>query len=80
MLIYSRQSLKRIDLALYKPAGAPIIFIPKKDKTLYLYINYRALNKITIKNCYPLLLIGELINRLLGVKIFIKLDLKDIYY
>ncbi len=60
--------------------GALIIFIPKKDRTLYLYINYQALNKITIKNYYPLPLIGELINRLLGVKIFIKLDLKDIYY
>ena len=61
-------------------AGALIIFIPKKDKTLYFYVNYQALNKITIKNCYLLPLIGELINRLLGVKIFIKLDLKDIYY
>jgi len=37
-------------------------------------------HKITIKNYYPLLLIGELINRLLGIKIFIKLDLKDIYH
>ena len=62
------------------PVGALIIFIPKKDGTLRLYINYRALNKITIKNRYPLPLIGELINRLLGIKIFIKLNLKDVYY
>ena len=60
--------------------GALIIFIPKKDKTLYLYINYQALNKITLKNYYLLPLIRKLINRLLGVKIFIKLDLKDVYY
>ena len=60
--------------------GAPIIFVPKKDKTLCLYVDYQALNKITVKNCYPLPLIGELINRLLGIKIFIKLDLKDAYY
>jgi len=56
------------------------MFILKKDGTLYLYINYRALNRITVKNYYLLPLIGELINRLLGAKIFIKLDLKDIYY
>ena len=60
--------------------GAPIIFIPKKDKTLCLYIDYQALNKITIKNRYPLPLIGELIDRLLGAKIFTKLDLKDVYH
>ena len=56
------------------------MFILKKDRTLHLYINYQALNRITIKNCYLLPLIGELINRLLGAKIFTKLDLKDVYY
>jgi len=45
-----------------------------------LYINYRHLNKITIKNQYPLLLVGELFNRLSHAKIFIKLDLHNTYY
>ena len=61
-------------------AGVLIIFILKKNGTLCLCVDYQALNRITIKNYYPLLLIGELINRLLGVKIFTKLDLKDIYH
>jgi len=47
---------------------------------LRLYIDYRALNKVIIKNRYLLMLINKLINRLLDVKIYIKLDLRDIYY
>ena len=56
------------------------MFVPKKDGTLCLCVNYWALNRITIKNRYPLPLIGELIDRLLGAKIFTKLDLKDAYH
>ncbi|PMD55531.1 uncharacterized protein K444DRAFT_537909, partial [Hyaloscypha bicolor E] len=47
---------------------------------LYLYINYRDLNRITIKNQILLLLISKIINRLYRVKVYIKLDLKDTYY
>ena len=39
-------------------------------------VNYKGLNKITIKNRYPLLLIGELIERILKAKFFIKIDLR----
>ena len=46
------------------PAGAPILFVPKKNGNLQLYMDYRGLNKITIKNRYPLPLIGDLIDRL----------------
>jgi len=45
-----------------------------------LYVNYKRLNKIIIKNRYPLLLVGELINRFSYAKIFIKLDICNIYY
>jgi len=45
-----------------------------------LYIDYRRLNKIIIKNWYPLLLVSELFNRLSYIKIFIKLDLYNAYY
>jgi hypothetical protein len=57
-----------------------MLFIFKKDNKLYLYVNYRGLNIIIIKNRYPLLLITEILNRLYGFKIFIKLDFKDTYY
>ena len=57
-----------------------IIFVPKKNGGLQLYINYRTVNKITIKNRYLLLLISKLINRLKITKIFFKLDLKNTYH
>jgi len=61
-------------------AGALILFILKKDGGLRLYIDYRRLNKVTIKNRHPLPLIRETLNRLNSLKIFTKLDLKDTYY
>jgi hypothetical protein len=62
------------------PASTLIIFILKKGGSLYLYINYRNLNRITIKNRILLLFINKIIDRLYKAKIYIKLDLKDIYY
>ena len=62
------------------PTRAPIFFILKAEGIIRLYINYRHLNKIIIKNRYPLLLVGKLFNRLNYIKIFIKLDLCNIYY
>ena len=61
-------------------AGASILFIPKKDRGLYLYVDYRRLNKVTVKNRYPLPLISETLDRLYNAKRFIKIDLKDAYY
>jgi hypothetical protein len=54
--------------------------MPKSDKGLRLYIDYRALNKLIIKNRHALPLIDETINRLSNTKIYIKLDLKNVYY
>ena len=62
------------------PAGAPVVFSPKKNGVLRVCIDYRKLNAMTIKNRYPLPLIGELLDRLNGAKIFSKIDLKDGYY
>jgi hypothetical protein len=62
------------------PAGTPILFILKKDRSLRLYVDYRDFNKITIKNRYPLSLIGETLDRLNEIAIYTKLDLKKIYY
>ena len=62
------------------PIGAPILFVPKPNGTLRLCVDYRGLNKITIKNKYPLPLMSELRSRLGKATIFTKLDLKNGYY
>src|SRR6266511_2123677 len=62
------------------PFGAPVLFVHKKDGTLRLCVDYRALNKITIKNRYPLPRIDELIDRLVGAKYFTKIDLYSGYH
>jgi hypothetical protein len=61
-------------------AGTPILFVPKKDGSLRLYMDYRGLNAITKKNRHPLPLISETLNRLGRAKVFSALDLKDVYY
>ncbi len=60
--------------------GAPVLFVHKKDGTLRLCIDYRALNKITIKNRYPLPRIDELMDRLIGAQYFTKIDLYSGYH
>ena len=62
------------------PAGAPVLFVPKKDGGLRLCVDYRGLNNVTIKNRHPLPLISETLDRLGGAAIFTKLDLKDAYH
>ena len=62
------------------PAGAPILFVPKKDGKLRLCVDYRGLNKVTIKNRLALPLISETLDRLAGSKIFTKLDLTHAYH
>ena len=54
--------------------------MPKKDSSLWLCVDYRGLNKITVKNRHPLPLIGEMLDRLQGAKLFTKLDLRNAYY
>jgi hypothetical protein len=62
------------------PWGAPVLFVKKKDSTLRLCIDYRQLNKVTIKNKYPLPRIDDLFNQLGGASIFSKIDLRSVYY
>jgi len=62
------------------PNGAPILQVPKPDGSLRLCVGYRNLNKLTILNKYPLLLMDELRDCAGGGKVFTKLDLEDGYH
>ena len=57
------------------PIKYPILFIPKKNGKLCLYVDYRKLNNITIKNYYPFPCINELIDHLTSMNYYTKLDL-----
>ena len=62
------------------PWGAPVIFVKKKNGTLHLCIDYRKLNKMTIKNRYLFSCIDDLFDRLRGATIFSKIDLRSGYH
>jgi len=62
------------------PAGAPVLFVPKKDGSLRLCVDYRGLNKVTRKDRTPLPLISETLDRLGSAVIFSKLDLRNAYH
>uniref|UniRef100_A0A8C5PTR9 ribonuclease H n=1 Tax=Leptobrachium leishanense TaxID=445787 RepID=A0A8C5PTR9_9ANUR len=61
------------------PAGAGFFFVSKKEGDLRPCIDYRGLNRITIRNAYPIPLITELFDRLKGASIYTKLDLRGAY-
>jgi hypothetical protein len=60
--------------------GAPVIFVLKKDGTQRLCVDYHALNKVTIKNKYPLPSIDDLFDQLSGACVFSKIDLRLGYH
>ena len=57
-----------------------ILFVFKKGEKLYLYVNYKDLNAIIIKNRHSLSLITKTLNRLCEIKRFVKLNLKNVYH
>ena len=59
------------------PSGAPILFVKKKDGTLQMCIDYRQINKVTMKNKYPLSRIEDLFDQLKGASVFSKIDLRS---
>ena len=62
------------------PWGAPLLFVKKKDGTFRMCIDYRQLNKMTVRNKYPLNRIDDLSDQIDGAKIFSKIDLRSGYY
>ncbi|KAI3783361.1 hypothetical protein L1987_42440 [Smallanthus sonchifolius] len=62
------------------PRGAPVLFVKKKDGTFRMCIDYRELNKVTIKSCYPLPCIDDLFDQLQGSSFYSKIDLRSGYH
>ncbi|GJV88308.1 putative reverse transcriptase domain-containing protein [Tanacetum coccineum] len=62
------------------PWGAPIVFVKKKDGSFRMCIDYRELNKLTIKNHYPLPRIDDLFDQLQGSSVYSKIDLRSGYH
>jgi hypothetical protein len=91
--IYSLPEQDRLDLKKYidemldkgfirksnSPAGAGVFFVPKKDKSKRLCVDYRGLNELTVRNSFPMPLISELLDRVRRAKIFTKIDLRGAY-
>ncbi|GKG41226.1 hypothetical protein Tco_0470438, partial [Tanacetum coccineum] len=57
--------------------GAPVLFVKKKDGSFRMCINYQELNKLTIKNRYPLPRIDDLFDKLQGSSVYSKIDLRS---
>ncbi|GKA62856.1 putative reverse transcriptase domain-containing protein [Tanacetum coccineum] len=62
------------------PWGAPVLFVKKKDRSFWMCIDYRELNKLTVKNRYPLSRIADLFDQLQGSSIYSKIDLRSDYH
>ncbi|XP_022887797.1 uncharacterized protein LOC111403499 [Olea europaea var. sylvestris] len=62
------------------PWRAPVLFVKKKDGTMRLYIDYKQLNKVTVRNKYPLPRIDDLFDKLKGASVFSKIDLRSGYH
>ncbi|GKE33888.1 hypothetical protein Tco_1453210, partial [Tanacetum coccineum] len=59
------------------PWGSSVLFVKKKDGSFRMCIDYRELNKLTVKNRYPLLRIDDLFNQLQGSSVYSKIDLRN---
>ena len=62
------------------PWGAPVLLVKKKDGTMRLCVDYHQLNKVMVKNKYPLPRIDDLMDQLVGACVFSKIDLRSGYH
>ena len=79
-----KQVQELLDKGLIRPSmspwGPPVLFVKKKDRSLLLCIDYRELNRVTVKNKYPLPRIDDLFDQLAGAVVFSKIDLRTGYH
>nr|GFB05911.1 putative reverse transcriptase domain-containing protein [Tanacetum cinerariifolium] len=80
----STQLQERSDKGFIRPSsspwGAPVPFVKKKDASFWMCIDYRKLNKLTVKNRYPLLRIDDFFDQLQGSRVYSKIDLRYGYH
>jgi hypothetical protein len=62
------------------PCGSPIVLVPKRGSTWTICVDFQTLNKITMKNIYPLPRIDDLLDQLKNATYFTKLDLRSCYH
>jgi hypothetical protein len=62
------------------PYGASILIVQKKEGSQGVYVDYRSLNDVTVKNKCPLPRIEDLFNRMRGARVFSKIDLRSGYH
>nr|GEX20902.1 retrotransposon protein, putative, Ty3-gypsy subclass [Tanacetum cinerariifolium] len=60
--------------------GVPVLFLKKKDGSFRMCINYQELNKLTVKNCYPLARINDLFDQIQGLSVYLMIDLRTGYH
>nr|GEY74151.1 putative reverse transcriptase domain, ribonuclease H-like domain protein [Tanacetum cinerariifolium] len=75
-----RQVEFQIDLVPGAVPGAPVLFVKKKDGSFWMCIDYHELNKLTVKNRYPLSRIDDLFDQLQGSRVYSKIDLRSGYH
>ncbi|GJX49715.1 putative reverse transcriptase domain-containing protein [Tanacetum coccineum] len=84
MRALSVQLQELLEKGLIRPSssswGAPVLFVKKKDGSFRMCIDYRELNKLTVKNRYPLLRIDDLFDQLQGSSVYSKIDLRSGYH
>ncbi|GKC76283.1 putative reverse transcriptase domain-containing protein [Tanacetum coccineum] len=76
----TRQVEFQIDLVPGAALGAPVLFVKKKDGSFQMCIDYRELNKLTVKNRYPLLRIDDLFDQLQGSSVYLKVEMRSGYH
>nr|GEX33492.1 putative reverse transcriptase domain-containing protein [Tanacetum cinerariifolium] len=83
-LLPARQLQELSDRGFIRPSSSPwgalVLFVKKKDGSFWMCIDYRKLNKLTVKNRYPLLRIDDLFDQLQGSRVYSKIDLRSGYH